>query len=785
MRINLCTSVRRLQNLLLLFFFLFLVGTINAQVLISGRITLSNGTTPIPGVAVILSGSSNDITLTDLNGEYTFSVTPGGSYSVRPFADANPLNGVSTYDIVLVRNHLWGVNPFTDPYRIIAADVNDSQGITAQDTLDMRELILGITPNFPGGESWRFVRADYVFPNPTNPFPFPRVANFNNLTGNETNVDFLGIKLGDINFTVEIDGGGPLVDGPYFSRIVGTVLRDENANCANDPLETPLGDWLVVASGFPGQFVTNTREDGTYIIALPEGDYTVTLFAPNGLWGICTPPQSVQVGAADTITVPFTAQAEKLCPRMEVDLSTGFLRRCFHTYYRLQYCNKGTVAVEDASIELTLDPYLSLLSSSTPWATNTGNTYTFDVGHVDAGACSTIILQTLLSCDAELGQTHCSTAHIYPDTTCGPVNGLWDGSNLRVSGHCNGDEVEFTITNDGDDMTEPQEYVIIEDIMIQMVSSDPIQLNNGDSEIISVPANGSTWRLEIDQPANYPYSVRASAAVEGCGTNPSGGTSQGFVTLFPQDDAAYYIDEDCLENTGSFDPNDKQGFPKGVGSEHFIPRNEEIEYLVRFQNTGTDTAFTVMIRDTISSKFDLATLRPGASSHAYDFSLFGPGVAQFTFPNIMLPDSNVNEAASHGFVKFTISPKAGLPDGTQLENQAGIYFDFNEPVITNRTLHTIGENYLEVTNVVNLQPDVALNVFPNPARTEATFRLQTDRPLNGTLFVYDLQGREVKRFDFSQNTFKVNVAGLPSGHYVFRVDAGGEGVSTGKIMVEK
>lgn len=781
MRINLRTSFRH-PDYLLLVIFLFLGPLMYAQTLISGRITLPDGITPLQGVTVVLTGSENDAALTDSNGEYTFSVPEGGTYSVKPFADLLPLNGVTTFDMVLIRNHIYGQSLLDSPYKIIAADVDDSESLTPQDTSIIGNLILGIIPEFPTGESWRFIPASHVFADPNNPFPYPTVINFNNLSGNQINANFYGMKLGDVNYTAIVVPGA-FSSGPFFSRIKGNVRRDDNNNCTNDPQELPLSNWLVVADGPQGEYVTRTRTDGSYSIPVPDGNFVVSLFPPNGLWNVCTPPQQATVGLTDTVTIPFTGQPDKLCGRMEVDLSCGLLRRCFPNYYTVQYCNTGTVPVENAYVEVTLDPFLSANTSSIPWTQQNGNTYTFPVGNVDPGECRYFFIEVQVSCDAVLGQTHCSSAHVYPDAPCGPVLGLWDGSDLRVTGQCNGNEVNFTITNEGEDMTEPAEYVIIEDIMIQM-TSNPIQLNSGGSATVSRPANGSTWRLEIDQADNYPLGIQASAAVEGCGTNESGTVSQGFITLFPQDDAAYFVDEECRENQGSFDPNDKQGFPKGVGAEHFIPRDEEIEYLIRFQNTGTDTAFTVMIRDTISPLFDLSTLRTGASSHPYQLSLSGQGIAQFFFQNIMLPDSNVNEAASHGFVKFTISPKTGLPDNTQLENQAGIYFDFNEPVITNRTLHTIGTNYLEVTQVVDLQEGVALEVFPNPASTEATFRLHA-AATEGDVLWYDMQGRLIKSQAFSGNVFKVDVSTFPTGQYHFLVRSSSGNLSSGKIAVSR
>ncbi|HOY04862.1 MAG TPA: T9SS type A sorting domain-containing protein [Saprospiraceae bacterium] len=782
MRIDLCTSVRRLQNLLLLFI-LFLAGAMNAQVTISGRVTLPTNI-PLDGLPIFISGTVNDMTLTDVNGEYHITVPSGGSYSVRPFANAYPLNGVSTYDLALLRRHLLGIEQLDSPYKLIAADVDDSEEFS-QDTSLISNLIYGITDEFPGGESWRFIRADHVFTDPMHPFPFPRTYDITNLTADLNNVDFIGVKLGDLNYSAYIFLNGTwLTDDLHYARVIGKVTWDENNNCTQDASEQPIKGWKMVATGAPGTFVVNTRADGTYTLRLPDGNFNLSLVKPNNLWQVCTPIQNITVAQDDTLTRHFSVQADKYCPHLEVDLTSALLRRCFAGYYVASYINRGTATAEDAHIEVELDPFLTYTGSTIPGTLVSGNTYSFPLGDVVPGGQGWVAIDVAVSCESVLGQTHCSTAHIFPDTLCGPPIGLWDGANLRVTGVCNGTEVTFTVLNEGDDMEAPAGYVIVEDIMIQM-NSEQLQLNHDETETFTLPANGSTWRLEVAQTPNHPFTTRSSAAVEGCGTNPSGTVSQGLITVFPQDDDPVFVDEDCHVNVGSYDPNDKQGYPTGVGVQHYIPRNEEIEYVIRFQNTGTDTAFTVMVLDTISQLFDLTTLRPGASSQPYTFNQLSEGIAQFVFSNIMLPDSNVNEAASHGFVKFTISPKADLPDETQLENQAGIYFDFNEPVITNRTLHTIGENYLEITNVVNLQPDVALNVFPNPTRTDATFQLKTDRSMNGTLFVYDLQGREVKRFEFTENTFKVNITGLPSGHYLFRVDVGGQGVSTGKIVVEK
>ncbi|MBK7937144.1 MAG: hypothetical protein IPJ82_08605 [Lewinellaceae bacterium] len=89
---------------------------------------------------------------------------------MTPTKDDNPLNGVSTYDLVLISKHILGLEPLNSPYKMIAADANKSNSITTFDIVEIRKLILGIYNELPNNTSWRFVDKDYVFPQPTNPF---------------------------------------------------------------------------------------------------------------------------------------------------------------------------------------------------------------------------------------------------------------------------------------------------------------------------------------------------------------------------------------------------------------------------------------------------------------------------------------------------------------------------------------------------------------------------------------------------------------------------------------
>jgi uncharacterized repeat protein (TIGR01451 family) len=108
----------------------------------------------------------------------------------------------------------------------------------------------------------------------------------------------------------------------------------------------------------------------------------------------------------------------------------------------------------------------------------------------------------------------------------------------------------------------------------------------------------------------------------------------------------------------------------------------ELDYLIRFQNTGTDTAFKVVVTDVLPPQLDVISMKTVSASHPYTVSL-KKNVVTFTFDNILLPDSFRNEKASHGFVRFKIGLKQGLKIGDNISNNAAIYFDYNAPIITN------------------------------------------------------------------------------------------------------
>ena len=577
----------------------------------------------------------------------------------------------------------------------------------------------------------------------------------------------------------------PAANTPSCTHISGHILLDANADCLPDQPEMGLSAWYVKAENAGDVFYAVSNSAGYYDIRLEPGDYTITAIPPSVLYSVCIPDVAASVQSGDSLTVNFTVQDDNpTCPAMSVDLSAGTLRRCFsNNSYSLQYCNNSPAVAPGAYILLTLDTFLSIVSSQRPYTAMGNNVYRFDLGTVEPFDCEQFYLIVSVSCNAVLGQTHCSEAHIFPDSLCMPPNILWSGAEVAVRSECVSDSLHFILKNTGiGPMTNTLNYIVIEDGIMGLQGMAP-PLGVGDSMLVSVPANGSTWRIEATQANYFPGLSIPVLSVEGCSTTSS--FSMGYVQQFATNDADPFIDVDCTTNIGSYDPNDKQGLPLGYGAAHYIRPNTDIEYLVRFQNTGTDTAFSVVVRDTLAPWLDPTSVRPGGSSHDYQFSVHGNGILVFDFQNILLPDSNVNEAASHGYIKFRVSQRADVPLETDIRNQAAIYFDFNEPVLTNTTIHRVGLNFLVVGLWQPEQPDYHVQIAPHPLRDASWLEVQ-GLPEQGDyrLRLYDATGRPVREMSSASPRFRVEKAGLPGGMYMFRVDLDGAPVGRGVMSVQ-
>lgn len=241
----------------------------------------------------------------------------------------------------------------------------------------------------------------------------------------------------------------------------------------------------------------------------------------------------------------------------------------------------------------------------------------------------------------------------------------------------------------------------------------------------------------------------------------------------------------CLQQivVCSFDPNDKMVTPAGVGASHYTLLSDTLQYTIRFQNTGTDTAFTVRIKDTLDPWFDLNSFKLLTASHPVQTRLNNDGSLEFLFANILLPDSNTNQAASNGFVKYAVKPKASTPPFTTVYNTAYIFFDFNDLIATNTTFNTL-INTLGTND--NATGNNAVLVYPNPFKEYIQIKFSNTTGKELRLEITDLAGRVFHRVPaITTESVLISTKNISGGIYFYRLlDMSDKVIGSGKIVAQ-
>ncbi len=277
---------------------------------------------PVNGAPAI-----NSLVFSDNAGAYLFSagVPFDANCTLTPIKDDNPMNGVSTFDLVLISKHILGIDTLNSPYKMIAADANQSNSVTTFDILELRKLILGIYAELPNNNSWRFIDKNFTFADPLNPFssiPFAENISLNNIQSNQFG-DFTGIKIGDVNNSVILNA-----TGLGEERMAGTLLLNTqdrlvqagetfDVTFSNTGIRTGEGETAGQVQGF--QFTLNL--DGLQVAAIPTNSRDKVSADNFGVFNHV--PRSIGTGAltasidgAAEFTVRFHAEKAGKLSRM-------------------------------------------------------------------------------------------------------------------------------------------------------------------------------------------------------------------------------------------------------------------------------------------------------------------------------------------------------------------------------------------------------------------------------------------------------------------------------------
>ncbi|MEM9886805.1 MAG: FG-GAP-like repeat-containing protein [Bacteroidota bacterium] len=235
----------------------------------------------------------------------------------------------------------------------------------------------------------------------------------------------------------------------------------------------------------------------------------------------------------------------------------------------------------------------------------------------------------------------------------------------------------------------------------------------------------------------------------------------------------------------AYDPNDKLVRPNRSNEydKNYTLFDETMEYTIRFQNTGNDTAFTVVIRDQLDEDLDWTTFKPITASHNFETLRHKNGLVEFSFKNILLPDSTTNEPLSHGFVSYQIQAKSDITENTLIENTANIYFDANPPIVTNTTQNTLVSELPKTTSSHELPNLSSITFLPNPSNGLLQLKLSENSPVSQLeVRFYSLVGQQIAAFK-GQREF--DLSGLVNGVYVAEVRTKGRIVGREKVIIQQ
>jgi len=224
----------------------------------------------IKDVNVLLSGDLTASTLTDVSGVFSFdALSPNESFVLDFEKNTNPWNGVTTQDIVVIRKHILGLEYLDSPYKLLAADVNNSGSVTGLDMALIRSLILLNIMEFPNHDSWKIVDGNHIFLDPTQPWngSIATSVTIDNIDADRF-YNMIGIKMGDVNNSAQ----------PWNLLNSETRARDGELTLSVDNQEVRIGEEFVVdfrAKEFKKmvayQFTLDFEEDKLSFTGLEKG----------------------------------------------------------------------------------------------------------------------------------------------------------------------------------------------------------------------------------------------------------------------------------------------------------------------------------------------------------------------------------------------------------------------------------------------------------------------------------------------------------------------------------
>lgn len=551
--------------------------------------------------------------------------------------------------------------------------------------------------------------------------------------------------------------------------LCGNVFSDLNNNGIQDNGELAyVGVSTVTASNGTNNYNATVNGSGYYSMQVPSGNYTISYSIPNG----------------NLFSTPFSADTTAIYNNIVANPSTyncgynfGISNNTSLVSGKLFYDanSNGVYDVTEYGIAyqpITAGIYTVFTDSIGNFNMNVvSNTYNLTYTPINAFSTYTLTTPGSISINA------ITTGNSFLNKNFGIVTnnfGVDLGINLWPTNDVNnGFPAKYTIGYFNNGLTSGNNTIVMTyDTSLTYVSSTL------GGAVINATAHTVTWTVPTvtSFTNNYLY-VDFVASVSLSMNSP--------VTCSATIGNANNSDVNVVNNTtilnqlsvSSFDPNDKRSIKTNNDNPTHqvistMNANQEIEYMIRFQNIGNASAVNVRIVDELSSLLDEESYVLLGGSHNCQVIRLG-NVVTYKFDNIMLPSEDDGGEASNGFVTFKINALPGLNVGDLISDHAKIYFDYNQPILTNYANILMVDPAVVTDTQFRTILSNAIGVYPNPIRTVGyvKFILDEDTEIHTELF--DLSGKSVmtsnKMANKGMNYFELNTATLQTGMYVLKV----------------
>lgn len=582
------------------------------------------------------------------------------------------------------------------------------------------------------------------------------------------------------------------------AKLTGSVFPDFISNCLyNKPSEYSIPNILIHNKTENTYAITN---DSIYTMYLFDRDTAILkiINLDSNLYIACGKDSIVvdMTGKSDTSGIDFPIRSNKTGHCVNItSFSSGLLRPGRWGDYQLNYQNNAFDTAYNAFIEIEVDT-AAIDSIKSPYSfTLTGTILRFNLGHVRPFGFSSKSYSIKLKTNVIIGSTHIQRAKVFPICNLYPST-VYDSSEIQPMMRClPNDTVEFTLKNIGlrDQKDWGHSIIYVDELILK---KDSFKLTVGNSRVFKYKIDtNKVFTAEVFNSNFHPVTPILIRHNDLC-ANRRPMIPQNAALNFSRHDEAKEYEEACAIVRGSYDPNIKSVQPVGMFAEHYTSTGTELKYRIDFQNTGTDTAFRVVLVDTLSSLLDISNFVPGISSHPYSIE-FGGRAVKFIFDPIALVDSPTNEPKSHGFVTFKIKHVQGITPKSRIENKADIYFDYNAPISTNTVFNTIFDTVLvyipkvkdsikDTTGGSSIQGinQTSILVFPNPTTDKFYIQL-SDVVKDLSIEIYDIHGRLIKQVKSNNDkTVEISADGMGKGIYHVRCMSGDKLIVVKKVLVE-